>query len=293
MFKRAERRQSKLRMALCGPSGSGKTYGALLIAAGIGGKIAVIDTECGSASLYADLLGFDVLELGAPYSPERYIEAIKTAENCGYDTLIIDSITHEWCGVGGILEAVDLAAKTKFSGNSYAAWSIGSSRHQKFIDALMQSKLHIICTIRSKTAYVENEKSGKKTMTKCGTQPQQRDGIEYEFTTVLDLTIDNVAVASKDRTGIFTSSPHTITTKTGEMLRDWLYSGSPVDDNDRITDDQKKMLICRLNSTHGGDVQAMLRELSDVCGREIICSNDLTKTEMDHYIDTVNGGAQC
>ena len=107
MFKKAERKQAKLRLALSGPSGSGKTTGALLIAKGIGGKIAVLDTERGSASLYADLVDFDVVELSPPYTPKRYIEIIHAAEKEGYTTLILDSITHEWNGQGGILEIVD------------------------------------------------------------------------------------------------------------------------------------------------------------------------------------------
>ena len=103
MFKKAERKRAKLRLALSGPSGSGKTYGALQIAKGLGGKIAVLDTERGSASLYSDTVDFDVVELGPPYEPERFIEVMDAAAKAGYEVLIIDSITHEWKGAGGIL----------------------------------------------------------------------------------------------------------------------------------------------------------------------------------------------
>lgn len=226
MFKRAERKKAKLRLALSGPSGSGKTTGALLIAKGIGGKIALLDTERKSASLYSDLVPFDVAELGPPYTPERYIEIIQGAEKDGYDVLILDSITHEWNGTGGILEIVDAVARTKYKGNSYAAWNEGTPRHQKFIDAMLASPMHIIATMRSKAVYVETEKAnGKKAIEKQGAAPQQRDGLEYEFTAVLDLSVDgNFANASKDRTRLF-RDPFVITESTGKRLRDWLELG--------------------------------------------------------------------
>lgn len=226
MFKKAERKKAKLRLALSGTSGSGKTYGALQIAKGIGGKIAVIDTERGSASLYADMMDFDVVELGPPYEPERFIEIMDAAAKAGYDVLIIDSITHEWKGQGGMLEIVDNIARAKFRGNSYAAWNEGDKRHRRFIDAMLHSPLHVIVTMRSKAVYVEGERNGKKTIEKQGAAPEQRDGIEYEFTAVLDLTVDgNLAAKSKDRTMLF-NDPFRISEETGRKLREWLESGT-------------------------------------------------------------------
>jgi hypothetical protein len=228
MFKKAEKKKAKLRLALSGTSGSGKTYGALQIAKGIGGKIAVLDTERGSASLYSDTVDFDVVELGPPYEPERFIEIMDAAAKAGYDVLIIDSITHEWKGAGGMLEIVDNIARAKFRGNSYAAWNEGDKRHRRFIDAMLHSPLHVIVTMRSKAVYVEGERNGKKTIEKQGAAPEQRDGIEYEFTAVLDLTVDgNLAVKSKDRTRLF-SDPFRITEDTGRKLREWLESGAEV-----------------------------------------------------------------
>lgn len=226
MFKKAERKKAKLRLALSGTSGSGKTYGALQIAKGIGGKVAVLDTERGSASLYADMMDFDVVELGPPYEPERFIEVMDAAAKAGYDVLIIDSITHEWKGAGGMLEIVDNIARAKFRGNSYAAWNEGDKRHRRFVDAMLHSPMHIIVTMRSKAVYVEGERNGKKTIQKQGAAPEQRDGIEYEFTAVLDLTVDgNLAVKSKDRTRLF-GDPFVITEDTGRQLREWLESGA-------------------------------------------------------------------
>jgi len=222
MFKKAERKQARLRLALSGPSGSGKTYSALQLASGLGGSIAVIDTEHGSASLYADTVEFDVMELHAPYSPERYIEAIKAAEAAGYSTLIIDSYSHEWTGPGGCLEINDAIAKAKYKGNTWSAWNETTPRHRALIDKILTSPLHIICTMRSKTETVQGE--GKKIL-KLGMKSEQRDGSEYEFTVVLDLVHDgNVAVATKDRTKLF-KEPEVITPSTGERLLNWLNDG--------------------------------------------------------------------
>ncbi|WP_312288840.1 ATP-binding protein [Stutzerimonas nitrititolerans] len=222
MFKKAERKQARLRLALAGPSGSGKTYSALQMAKGLGSKIAVIDTEHGSASLYADAAEFDVMELHAPYSPERYVEAIQAAEAAGYDVLIIDSYSHEWTGPGGCLEINDTYAKTNCKGNTWAAWSETTPRHRKLTDKILTSPLHIICTMRSKTETVQGE--GKK-IVKLGLKSEQRDGTDYEFTVVLDVTHDgHYAVASKDRTRLF-QHPEVITPETGKKLLAWLNDG--------------------------------------------------------------------
>lgn len=222
MFKKAERKQAKLRLALAGPSGSGKTMSALLMAKGLGGRIAVIDTEHGSASLYADIADFDVLELHAPYSPERYAEAITAAEQAGYGVLIIDSYSHEWTGSGGCLESNEKLAHQKFKGNTWAAWNETTPRHRKLTDKILTSPLHIICTMRSKTETVQGE--GKKVI-KLGMKSEQRDGTDYEFTVVLDITHDgHAALASKDRTKLF-DQPEVISEETGRRLLAWLNDG--------------------------------------------------------------------
>ncbi|MBY4947040.1 ATP-binding protein [Cupriavidus respiraculi] len=228
-FAKAVRKKAKLRLALTGPSGSGKTLGALMIAKGIGGRIACIDTEHGSASLYSDVVDFDVMELAPPYTPERYIAAIKEAENAGYDVLIIDSTTHEWSGSGGVLELVDQVASAKFRGNSWSAWNELTPRHRAFIDAMLQSRMHIIATGRSKTETAQIEENGRKKVAKLGMKTEQRDGFEYEFTVVLDIVHDgHYAVASKDRTGLFRGDAKPISEDTGKALVGWLESGAEV-----------------------------------------------------------------
>lgn len=228
MFKKAKRSLSKLRLAVQGPSGSGKTYGALMLAKGLGGKIAVIDTERGSASLYADLKGmpeFDVLDLDTPYTPEKYIEAIHAAEDEGYDILIVDSMTHEWDGQGGCLELIDQIARAKYRGNTWSAWSELTPRHRRFVDAMLQSKCHIIATMRSKTETVQTENDkGKKVIQKLGMKAIQRDGMDYEFTVVFDLQADgHYATVSKDRTALF-NDPIVLSESVGAKIADWLRS---------------------------------------------------------------------
>lgn len=226
-FKKAVRKQAKLRLALSGPSGSGKTYGALLLAKGLGGKAALIDTERGSASLYTHVHEFDALDLDPPYTPERFVEAIKAAERAGYDVLIVDSLTHEWSGVGGCLELVDEIARSRYKGNSWSAWNDVTPRHRAVLDAILRSPLHIIATMRSKTETAQTEENGRKKVVKLGMKAEQRDGSEYEFTTVLDIVHDgHFATASKDRTGLFNGDPKPITADTGRMLLKWLASGA-------------------------------------------------------------------
>jgi hypothetical protein len=226
-FKKATRTKAKLRLALIGPSGSGKTYSALEIAKGLGGKIAMLDTERGSGSLYADRADYDVLELSPPYTPAKYVEAIKAAEAAGYTTLIIDSLSHAWAGEGGILDIHDSATRSARSANGYMAWKDVTPQHEKIVNAILGSSLHIIGTVRTKTAYeiVEDDR-GKKAPKKIGLAPIQRQGLEYEFTVVLDLAVDShVATASKDRTSLFDATNFLITEAHGVELLGWLESG--------------------------------------------------------------------
>jgi hypothetical protein len=229
MFAKATRKQSKLRAALIGASGSGKTHGALMIAKGLGGKTAVIDTENGSAALYSNMHEFDVMCLEAPYSPEKYIDAIKLAEKCGYDVLIIDSATHEWTGC---LDLLDKVAKASYKGDTWRAWNDITPRHNAFLEAIVSSNMHIIVTCRAKTETARQEIDGKTKVVKLGLKTEQRDGFEYEFTVVLDLVHDgHYATASKDRTGIFTGKyPEPITIETGKALLEWLNDGESEDD---------------------------------------------------------------
>jgi hypothetical protein len=228
-LRKAERKQAKIKLAIQGPSGSGKTMSALLIASGLTDsweKIAVIDTEHSSADLYAHLGNFNVLSLNKPYSPERYINAIETCEKAGVDVIVIDSVSHEWEGQGGILET-----HGGMAGNSFTNWNKVTPRHNAFVQKILQSTCHIVATIRSKQDYVLTEKNGKYVPEKVGLKGVQREGMDYEYTIVFDLDIKHHAVASKDRTGLFMDKAiGVITRETGLTIKNWCNQGTSFDD---------------------------------------------------------------
>ena len=231
-FVTAAKNRCKIKMAIQGPSGSGKTYSALLTAHGLTGdwkKIAVLDTENGSAHLYSDLGEYLVLNMTPPYSPEEYMEAIKSASEQGIECLIIDSISSEWSGQGGILDI-----HSNIPGNSFAAWSKVTPRHNAFIQSILQSNLHIIATMRSKTDYVMNEKNGKHVPEKVGLKAVQREDVEYEFTIVMELSQRHIATISKDRTGLFKNKPEvSLSAEVGKLIAQWCNSGGG-DDTDKV-----------------------------------------------------------
>ncbi|MDP3314379.1 AAA family ATPase [Lutibacter sp.] len=224
-LEQAQRNQVKLRLGLSGASGFGKSYSALLLAYGITNdwsKIAIIDTENNSASLYAHLGEFNVLSLEEPYSPERYIEAIKMCEKAKLEVIIIDSITHEWNGKGGCLQLHEQL------GGRFQDWARISPRHQAFIDAILQSKCHVITTARRKIDYsLDSDSNGRTKVIKHGTKEITREGFEYELTTNFELINDkHLAVASKDRTGLFMNKPEFVISKgTGKILKEWCNDG--------------------------------------------------------------------
>ena len=224
-LRQAERRQAKIKMGLQAPSGAGKTYSALLLAYGLindWSKIAVIDTENHSADLYAHLGNYKVLALEQPFSPERYIQAIEVCEKAGMEAIIIDSISHEWEGVGGILDI-----HGAMMGNSFTNWAKVTPRHNAFVQKLLQSSSHIIATIRSKQDYVLSEKNGKMVPEKIGLKGVTREGLDYEFTIVLELDLKHQATATKDRTQLFMDKPSfIITPDTGKTIKAWCESGA-------------------------------------------------------------------
>ena len=227
-FRKAERRKAKLRLGIVGPAGSGKTYSALLIAKGLGGRVAVIDTENGSADLYANVMEYDVCTLEAPYTVQKYLTAIDEAEKAGYETLIIDSLTHAWAGEGGLLDQQGKIADAG-RGNSYTAWRQITPLHNRLVEAMLTSKCHVIATMRSKTEYVlEADDKGRQVPKKVGMAPVQREGMDYEFTTVFDLSLTHNATVSKDRTSLFDGQIFKPDEKTGKALLEWLESGADV-----------------------------------------------------------------
>lgn len=225
-IKKAQRKQIKLKVGFSGASGFGKTYSALLMGHGMvkdWNKIVVIDTENGSADLYSDLGGYSTLTLEAPFTPERYIQAIHCCENAGFELIVIDSITHEWEGKGGCLEIMESL------GGKYQDWAKVTPRHRAFIECILQSPCHIFTTVRRKQEYeMSKGENGRVTVTKTGTKEVTREGFEYELTLNFEFLNDKHLVkASKDRTGIFSERPEfVITEKTGSELLAWSESGA-------------------------------------------------------------------
>lgn len=226
-FKPATKEKAKLRLALIGPSGSGKTFTALTLAKSLGTKIAVIDSERGSASKYSDMFRFDVDDLNN-HAPQTYVQAIKEAEKAGYEVLIIDSLSHAWSGKDGALEQVDKAQKRSQSGNSFAAWREATPHHNALVDAIIASGCHVIATMRTKTEYVvEQNEKGRNVPKKIGLAPVQRDGVEYEFDVVADMDLEHNLIVAKTRCHVIDG---VVTNKPGEAfgnaLAAWVNAGA-------------------------------------------------------------------
>lgn len=243
-LKKALRKRAKLKIGMAAPSGGGKTLGALLIAYGIvkgenpgikdadaWDKIAIIDSENGSGELYAgrDVSGVTIGQYGCitltpPFTADTYIQAIHLCEEAGMEVCIIDSTSQLWAGQGGMLEKQGNIAKR--TGNSYTAWRDVTPELNRFVDTMLQTDMHIIATMRSKTEYVqEKDSNGRTTVRKVGLAPVQRDGMEYEFTMFFDIDAEHQAFASKDRTGIVDGQYFTITPELGKKMAKWLDGG--------------------------------------------------------------------
>jgi hypothetical protein len=242
---KAQRAKAYLKLGMSAPSGGGKTLSSLLLAYGllkeahpdwsdkeIWEHIAIIDTENGSGQLYVgahvaslDIGVYNTVILHPPFEADKYTEAIKLCEDAKMEVCIIDSTTHLWSGEGGLLEQQSNAAKR--SGNSYTAWRDVTPQHNRFVAAMLQSPMHIIATMRSKQEYVQekDEKSGKSAVHKLGMEPEQRKGMEYEFTIFFEIDAEHTAKGSKDRTSMFDQRYFRITPDTGKEIMKWLESG--------------------------------------------------------------------
>lgn len=224
-IRKAVRKKAKLRLGIAAPSGAGKTYSSLLLAFGLGQKVGLIDTEQGSGDLYADLGDYDVIQIEAPYSIDKYLQAIKAFEQANYDVIIIDSLSHAWAGDGGLLDKQGKIADSG-KGSSYTAWRTVTPEHNALVNAMLSSHCHVIATMRSKQEYVlQDNGNGKQVPKKVGMAPVQRDGMEYEFTVMFDIDINHNATSTKDRTRLFDGKIFRITPETGEQLLIWLNDG--------------------------------------------------------------------
>jgi hypothetical protein len=228
-FRRAVKHDAKVRLAITGPSGSGKTYTLLKLATELGGPIAVVDTERGSAEKYADLFEFDTLPLES-FSPDLVPQLIEAAVAQGYRCLIIDSLSHFWSGIDGELDQVE-KVKRRLRDNGFAAWREVTPKHNRMIDAMLGAPIHILVSLRVKTEWVieTDERTGKTKPRKIGLQPVMRDGIEYEFDICGDVDHENTLVITKSRCPKLAGE---VFPKPGEqlaaILKEWL-EGAPIE----------------------------------------------------------------
>ena len=225
-LRKSERKQAKIKLALQGSAGSGKSLSALLLAQGLTNnnldKVAVIDTENGSADIYSHVGNYNVLILQPPFTPEKLIEAIEVCEKAEMEVIILDSISQVW------EELLDY--HSKLPGNSFANWSKVTPRQKAFINKILQADAHVIATMRSKQDYVLQQKDGKYMPEKVGLKAVQRDDVSYEFTIVFDIDIKHFSLASKDRTGLFIDKPEfVINASTGKKILEWCENGTAIE----------------------------------------------------------------
>ncbi|RXJ52627.1 AAA family ATPase [Gelidibacter gilvus] len=248
-LRQSERKRAKIKLALQGSAGSGKTYSSLMLAQGLTNKdltkVAIIDTENGSADLYAHLGQYNVLTLEPPFTPEKYIQAIDVCLRANMEVIILDSISQVWD------ELLDF--HSKLPGNSFTNWNKVTPRQKAFMDKILQAPAHIIATMRTKQDYVLQQKDGKYIPEKVGLKAIQRDGVDYEFTIVFDIDIKHFAVASKDRTNLFSGKPEfTINTSTGRKILDWCNSGSNLEEaRERIKECKELESLRQLYAHYG------------------------------------------
>ncbi len=297
----AERKRVKLRLNIASPSGFGKTYGALLIAYGITRnwqKIAVIDTENASASLYSHLGDYKTIALNPPYTPDRYIEAIKICEAADIEVIIIDSITHVWKGQGGLLEYQNAL------GGRYQDWAKATPLYQKWLAAILQSKCHVITTNRKKQAYNMITEGNKTKVEKAGLDDEIRDGYEYEMTLALEIINDkHMAKASKDRTQLFVDKPEfIISIQTGKTILNWCNEGKETIEilNETPIEHvslQKKISACKtvdellsLYRMQNPQIQSHLSNLFTQKRQQLTIAAQNESTHIANYLKTSSNG---
>jgi hypothetical protein len=279
LFKKATKSQAKAKIAITGPSGSGKTLSSLLLAKGLGGKVAVIDTENSSASLYEDKFpGWEyfVLNIEPPYTAQKYIQAIDAAINEGFETLIIDSLSHVWAAEGGLLQQKE--ALDSRGGNSYTNWGSITKLYEQLKSKLLHTPINIIVTMRSKQDYVvETNDRGKQAPRKVGLAPIMRDGMEYEFTTVFDISMDHQFTVSKDRTSLFDGVIGTITEKTGKQILNWLTvpSKATVVEQEKEQPQQEPTSMPQRPKAQAGPNEAEIKRLFALAKQKLIATSDI------------------
>lgn len=295
-FTKATKKQAKGRMGLIGVSGSGKTWTSLTVAtilAGPTGKIAVIDSENGSASKYADTFDFDTMNLES-FTPKSYVNAIHEAEEGGYDVVIIDSLSHAWAGKDGVLALVDNATARSGSKNAFTSgWREVTPQHNELVDALVRCKCHLIVTMRSKTDWVIEDTGGKKIPRKIGLAPVQREGMEYELDVVGDMDMENTLVITKSRCpalagGVFRKPGEDFANK----FRDWLKDGEPLPATDTPGPvEQRSILLSEAFDAQGATTQERGKLTAGVCKKKKVSRiTDLSDEDWKSLLEFIHSG---
>lgn len=274
-FQKATKAQLKARVALAGPTGSGKTWTMLewLKVFAAGGKIAVVDTENNSASLYADVFDFDSMVWHPPYDPTKLAATIKQAEQAGYPVLGIDSLSHYWEGEGGTLDIVDAAAK-KAHGNTFVGWKEGTPALRYLVDTILSADMHIVVTMRSKMEYIiEEDSRGKKVPKKVGMAPIMRQGVEYEFTAVGDIDLGHQIQFSKSRCPALADKviPAGRGAEAAQTFLDWLEDGESLADTSTLVErlnalpeEWRKEMKAKFKSLFGDPKSIPVSKLAEV-----------------------------
>lgn len=228
-------------IAIVGESGSGKTYSAILLARGLvgpSGRLAMLDTESGRGRMYANLGGgYDYGELTPPFTPERYVEAIKAAEEAGYEALIIDSGSHEWEGIGGTLDAADAGKSSQGKPlTGLIKWAQPKARHKRFVQALLNTRMHLVICLRAKEKLVQMAVNGKQEIVSQGYVSVQDKRFVYETTVQLFMPKDDpkklgIPRIDKCPEDLLPAFPHgqRISTETGKKIAEWISGGIAVD----------------------------------------------------------------
>lgn len=220
---------ARLLTAFIGETRKGKTLSALRFMRGLigpKGKLGFIDTEEKRAGVYARDHDFDVINIAAPFTPETYIEALRTFEDAGYDGVVIDSISHEWEGKGGILQIVD-SSDVK---NEFTRWKEPKKRHRKFVQDLLRSRMHIAACFRAKEKFsLQKNEQGKLVPVSRGLQVLQDENLPYEFMVQVTMLGDGFATvlcpagirhAFREGNRISEEAGAAVATWLGDVMRD-------------------------------------------------------------------------
>lgn len=289
--KKAKREKIYCKIALMAPSGGGKTYSSLRLATGMAreieketgkkAKILMGNTEQKRGYYYANEFDYDIVDIDAPHNPEKYVEFIDFAVKEGYDILILDSSSHEWEGRGGCLELQQQA------GGTYQAWGKVTPRHNKFIEAIADSPIHMIVTMRGKDQYeMTSDERGKKSVQKLGVGAKQRDGFEYEFTcTFLIDQKTSMAEAQKDNTHIFEHETATLLSEAyGEKIMQWANSGEGYTPPVRGKEDTADV-------DSSNDLTSIKKEIISLCSSLGGTKNEELMTTLKNYVSSGNPNA--